>query len=71
MLKALARRRGLIAATLILVTSAYGSIVVFVGDAAARTLGIGYCAVMVTIGMLLRVCDVAGRDPRRRRREPR
>jgi hypothetical protein len=67
MLRAIARKRRLFASALVVVLSAYALVLAVLGASAARTVGVGYCAVMVTIGVLLFICDAVEKEPRKRR----
>lgn len=58
--------RGTIVIIMVLITSIYGALIAFVSGAAARTAGVGYVAVMVTVGVLLLACDMAERRRRDR-----
>lgn len=66
MLDAVARRRQKIVAAMLFVIVTYGATVAAVSADAARTVGIGYIMVMVTLGVLLLLSDVADRRARRR-----
>lgn len=65
MLSAVARRRKLIVIAMTFVVVLYGALVTSTSAEAARTVGIGYIMVMVTFGVLLRLCDVADKRARR------
>lgn len=64
MIRSLLRFRGTIILVMVLVTSIYGGIIALVSGSAARTAGVGYIAVMVTVGVLLLMCDMAERRRR-------
>lgn len=60
----LLRFRSKIAVIMVVVTLIYGSIAVLVSPSEAKTIGVGYIAVMVTIGVLLLACDLSERRQR-------